>query len=39
MRVQSIISAFIIVLGNGILHLTLLILSTAVEVPKQEEMD
>ena len=26
-------------LGNGILHLTLLILSAAVEVPKQEEMD
>lgn len=39
MRVQSLISAFVIVLGNFVLHLTLAILANSVEPPQQDEMD
>ena len=37
MRVSSIVSAFVVVLGNPFLHLTLAILYTLVEVPTDEE--
>ena len=39
MREQSIISSFIVVLGNFVLHFSLAFLSTTVEEPTQEEMD
>lgn len=39
MRVQSIVSAFIIVLGNGVLHLQLTMLSENISVPKQEDIE
>lgn len=39
MRVQSIISSFVLVLGNFILHFTLAFLAGTVVEPTQEEMD
>ena len=39
MRVESLLSAFILVLGNSVLHFTLWILSMNVKVPSQEEID
>ena len=39
MRVQSLLSSFVIVLGNFVLHLTLAILANSVETPTQDEMD
>ena len=39
MRVQSIVSAFIIVLGNGVLHLQMAWLGANVEVPKQKLLE
>ena len=39
MRVESIISAFVIVLGNAVLHLALAILAGGVVIPTQSEMD
>ena len=39
MRVQSILSSFIIVLGNPTLHLTLAILPWTIELPTQGEID
>ena len=39
MRVQSILSSFVIILGNAALHLTLAILAGTIELPQQDEMD
>ena len=39
MRVQSIISSFVLVLGNFILHFALAVLAGTVTEPTQEEID
>ena len=39
MRVQSILSSFVIILGSFVLHLTLAVLAWNVKWPSSEEMD
>ena len=39
MRVASILSSFPIILGNSVLHLIMVILSTIIKEPTQAEMD
>ena len=39
MRAQSIISSFVIVLGNAVLHFALGFLTLPIEVPDEEEME
>ena len=39
MKVQSIVGSFVIVLGNFVLHMTLAILASQIQVPEQADID
>ena len=39
MKVQSIVGSFVIVLGNFVLHVTLAILASQIQVPEQADID
>ena len=39
MRAQSILSSFVVILGNFVLHLTLAVLAFSVSWPSDDELD